>query len=85
MNTSLLLVCLWAIVANVIALFPSRRNHWPAAYLLIAVGIPLLGFVTYENGPVWGLLTLCIGASMLRWPVYYLGRWVVRQVRPSQS
>ncbi len=80
MTTSLILACLWAIAANVIALFPSKRNHWPAAYVLIALGIPILGFVTYQHGPWLGLLVLVAAMSILRWPVIYLVRWLRRTV-----
>lgn len=68
--------CVWLIAANVLAMVPSRDNHWARAYGLIAVGIPLLGYITYVNGPIYGLLFLIAGASVLRWPVIYLGRWV---------
>ncbi|MBK1636296.1 DUF2484 family protein [Rhodovulum adriaticum] len=75
MTLSLVLACLWAVVAAAIGMMPSRI-HWPAAYGLIAVGIPLLGFVTYQNGPFWGLVALAGGASVLRWPLMYFGRWL---------
>lgn len=78
MTTSLILACVWAIVANLIALIPSKKAHWPQAYGLIAVGVPLLGYVTYENGPWVGLVFLVAGMSILRWPVVYLGRWLKR-------
>ncbi|MFZ1663540.1 MAG: DUF2484 family protein [Paracoccaceae bacterium] len=78
MSWSLVGVCVWIIVTSVVGMFPSRDYHWRAAYRLIAVGIPLLGWVTYENGPVWGLLSLAAGASILRWPVVYLWRWARR-------
>jgi Protein of unknown function (DUF2484) len=67
---------LWLVGANVLAMFPSRDHHWRAAYALIAIGIPLLGWVTWTNGPVIGLVLLAAGASVLRWPVVYLWRWV---------
>jgi len=72
----LILALLWLITANVLALIPSKDNHWFRAYVLIAVGIPILGWVTYANGPWVGLLVLAAGASVLRWPVIYLSRWV---------
>lgn len=78
MTLSLTLACVWAVLANVIAMFPSRHQHWPAAYVLIALGVPLLGYVTYENGPWVGLIVFAAGASILRWPVLYLGRWMKR-------
>ena len=74
MTTSLILACVWVVLACAIAMFPSKRHHWPAAYVLIAIGIPLLGYVTYENGPWLGLLCLVAGMSILRWPVIYLWR-----------
>ena len=81
MNLSLALACLWALIANVLAILPSDDNHWRRAYGLIAVGIPILGFVTYQNGPWWGLAVLVAGMSLLRWPVIYLSRWLRALVR----
>ncbi|MEM6304154.1 MAG: DUF2484 family protein [Pseudomonadota bacterium] len=78
MSMPLILVCFWAVVANVIAMMPSRDHHWRNAYILIAVGIPILGFVTAEHGPWVGLLVLAGGCSVLRWPVIYLMRWLRR-------
>ena len=75
MTLSLIAGFLWLIAANVIAMFPSRDHHWRNAYMLIGLGIPLLGWITYQNGPVPGLLFLAGGASILRWPVYVLARW----------
>ena len=80
MNLSLILACFWALAATAIAFLPARLN-WPLAYGLIAADIPLLGYVTYQNGPVWGLLVLAAGMSMLRWPVYYFARWCARLLR----
>ena len=81
MNLWLLLACAWAVAANLAALIPSRDNHWRRAYVLIAVGIPILGYVTYQNGPWWGVAVLVAGMSILRWPVIYLGRWLRGFVR----
>ncbi|MCB2127873.1 MAG: DUF2484 family protein [Rhodobacteraceae bacterium] len=79
MTLSLILACLWAITATVIAMLPSRDHHWRAAYVMIALGIPIVGGVTYQNGPVLGLIVLAAGASILRWPVIYLWRWLRRK------
>jgi len=78
MTTSIILAALWALAANVLAMLPSRDNHWKRAYALIAVGVPILGYVTYENGPWIGLIVLLGGMSMLRWPVIHAARWVRR-------
>ncbi len=76
----LALSLLWLVVANVIAMFPSRDYHWRAAYVLIALGVPLLGWVTWEMGPIVGMVLLAAGASILRWPVVYLWRWLRQQM-----
>jgi hypothetical protein len=75
------ILCLvWLVAANVIAMFPSRDYHWRAAYVLIAIGVPLLGWVTYASGPIVGMLVLAAGASILRWPLIYFWRWIRRLV-----
>jgi hypothetical protein len=78
MTASLTLACVWAIIASIVAMVP-RRFHWLGAVALIATGIPLLGWVTYQNGPLWGMLVLAGGASMLRWPVVPLARRLWRR------
>ena len=75
----MLLAALWAIVATVVALIPSRDRHWRAAYVLITVGIPIVGWVTYQNGPWIGLIVLGAGASILRWPLIRLWHWLKRK------
>ena len=79
MTLSLTLCCLWLVLANVAAMIPSRDHHWTRAYGLIALGVPLVGWVTWVNGPILGLLVLAGGASVLRWPLIYLGRWLRRR------
>lgn len=78
MTLPLILACLWLLTANLIAILPTRDHHWRAAYALIACGIPILGYVTWQHGPVVGLLVLAGGASVLRWPVWYLWLWIKR-------
>ncbi len=75
MTISIILACLWGLTANILAMIPSNDNHWRRACFLIAVGVPILGYVTYENGPLIGLIVLAAGMSVLRWPVIYLTRW----------
>ena len=76
MSLSLILASAWAVLANLLAMLPSRDNYWARAYFLMALGVPILGYVTLENGPWWGLAVLAAGMSMLRWPLIYLGRWM---------
>jgi hypothetical protein len=81
LTPSLIAACLWLLAANVVGLIPSRRRHWPQAYALIAIGLPVLVWVFSENPPWIGALVLLAGASILRWPVYFLLRWAGRKLR----
>lgn len=81
MTLSLTLACLWAVAANMAAMIPSRDRHRRRAVVLIATGLPLVGYVTYESGPWIGLLVLAAGMSVLRWPVAYL----LRRLRPGSG
>lgn len=80
-TTSLICAAVWMVAANVMALIPSSDNLWARAYVLIAIGVPLLGWVTYQNGPLIGVLVLAAGMSVLRWPVIYLMRWLKSAAR----
>ena len=71
MTLSLILALLWLVLANVIGALPSKHHHWPSAYVLIAIGLPILGFVFWENN-IW------IGLIVLEWPVpSCAGRFVI--------
>ena len=76
MSLSLILACLWLICANLIGMLPTRDHHWRAAYALITLGIPILGYVTWQHGALVGLLVLAAGASILRWPLWFLWKWL---------
>ncbi len=76
MSLSLILALGWLILANVIGMLPSKHKHWPSAFVLISIGLPLLAWVFWQNGPWVGLLVLAAAASILRWPVWYLFRWM---------
>lgn len=76
MSTSLVLALIWLVSANVIAMFPSKDYHWRNAYVLIALGVPLLLWVWWQNGFWIALVVLIAAMSILRWPVIYLARWL---------
>lgn len=78
MTLSLFAALGWIVLANVTGMFPSKRHHWPQAYALIAIGLPILAWVFWENGPIAGALVFMAACSILRWPVRYLLRWMRR-------
>lgn len=85
MSAPVLMALIWLIAANVAGMFPCRDNHWRIAYILIAVGIPLLGWLTWQQGPIVGLMFLAAGASVLRWPLIYLMRWLFGTKGPKSQ
>lgn len=66
MTLSLGLAGLWLLWTLVAARRAPATGQWPQVWGLIVLGIPLLGHVTYQNGPVVGLLALFGGAVLLR-------------------
>lgn len=80
MPLPLTLACIWGLSACLVGLGP-QRFHWPAAVILIATGIPLLGYVTWQMGPWWGMGLFVAGASVLRWPMVRAGQWVMRLIK----
>lgn len=83
MSTPLMLALGWLALSNVIGMFPSKHHHWPQAYVLIALGLPVLVGVFWVEGPWIGLAILFAAGSILRWPVRYLFRWLRSLVRSS--
>lgn len=84
MPVAIILACLWILVACAAGMAPARY-HWPAAWALIATGIPLLGFLTLTMGPVWGLVALAAGASILRWPILRAGQRLAGLLAPREG
>ncbi len=76
MTNSLIFAAAWMLLANVLAMLPSRDNYWRRAYSLMAVFVPLCVFVFYENGLWWGLGFIAAAASVLRWVLVYFWRWL---------
>lgn len=85
MSPSLIATFVWLLLANVLAMLPSKDNHWFRAYVLIALGLPLLVWVWWENGTLIALLALAGGMSVLHWPVRYLLAWIGRVTRLARS
>ena len=80
MPLSLMAAFGWLIAANLAGWLPSKRHHWPHAYVLIAAGLPVLAWVAATN-PWWMTAALIAAASsVLRWPVRYAGRWIARRL-----
>ena len=76
MITGWVLICAWVVLAFVMAAFPSNDNHWRRAYVLMALGLPIVVWIFRAEGLWMGLIALAVGGLVLRWPVYFLWRWV---------
>lgn len=76
MTPSLIAAFGWLILANVLAMLPSKDNHWTRAYVLIGLGAPLLVWLVWETGWIAGGVFVIAAMSVLRWPLRYLLRWL---------
>ncbi|MBI1170638.1 DUF2484 family protein [bacterium] len=74
--TTTILALFWLILANLIAMLPSRDHHWRAAYVLMSLGLPLAVCLYQARGLSWTLAFLLAAASILRWPLYHAWRWM---------
>lgn len=63
------------VAANVRAMFPSKDNHWKFAYIMIALGAPILVWVYWDHGILLACILLVGAMWVMRWPVIYLARW----------
>ncbi len=79
MMAPILAICLWIVVAFVMALIPSNDNHWRRAYVLMAIGAPMLVWLIWNGAMIYAVIFLIVAASVLRWPLIYLYRWLRRQ------
>lgn len=85
MSYSLSAACCWIILAAILAAIPSQDNHWRRAYFLMALCAPILVWVYMSDGIYWGLAFTLAVLSVFRWPLRYLGAWIIRQVmRPTE-
>ncbi|MFO6463922.1 DUF2484 family protein [Jannaschia sp. KMU-145] len=73
---ALIALCLWVVLAWVLQTVLTAKQSWPAAYGLIAIGLPLLAWLWLSMSPLWALLGLGVMALVLRWPLRYAARWL---------
>ena len=71
MPLSLVAACVWVLVGAVTAAFPIRYQMVPGSLLLLSA-VPLLVWISVENGWHWSLIGLLAFLSMFRRPLLYL-------------
>ncbi|WP_045386840.1 DUF2484 family protein [Falsirhodobacter sp. alg1] len=75
--TALIFAALWFTVAIV----ASFRVHAPTGWALVLTGIPMVGMVTWQSGPLVGLVTLAFCLFLLRTPLRAVRRRAQRAVQ----
>lgn len=73
---ALIALCLWVVLAWLLQTLLTARQSWPAAYGLIALGVPVVVWLGRSGGWIWGAVGAGVMLLVLRWPVIYLGRWL---------
>jgi len=75
---------LWLLAANLAGLLTCPIRHGRAALALAAVGIPILGWITWLHGPVLGVAALALGCAALRWPLTRVMAQPARAQEPAE-
>ncbi|WP_299349827.1 DUF2484 family protein [uncultured Shimia sp.] len=73
MSLSLILACLWVLMATVVAMLPMRRQFVPGGTLLFLAPV-LIAVIWWEHGMWFGIAALLGFLSMMRNPLRYLWR-----------
>ncbi|UXU74897.1 MULTISPECIES: DUF2484 family protein [unclassified Paracoccus (in: a-proteobacteria)] len=60
---------LWGICACLLPRVSARKRS-AMLWGLVLTGVPVLGWLTYLLGPVFGVLFLSLGLSLLVWPPF---------------
>lgn len=82
MTEAFLIAAVWVLAVNAMSLMSSRSERDVALIVSIGTGIPILGLITLQHGPLAGLISLVAGMAVLAWPV---ARLRVRLRRKSQQ
>ncbi|MEM9851196.1 MAG: DUF2484 family protein [Pseudomonadota bacterium] len=76
MNAAVVLSAFWVMLGTGVALSP-RAYHPPGALMLLTLLIPILPYMAITVP--WLAVLFFLGAvSILRWPIYYIGRHMLR-------
>lgn len=73
MPISLTLALVWTLAAGAALALP-RRHRWAMVWVLIGTGIPLLGALTFQAGPIAGLAGLVLAALLVSRTLAGLGQ-----------
>ena len=77
MPLSIWIAAIWGVTGCAIALLPSYYHRRFAFYLLLPTALPLLVWVTYDTGWLGLIAILFMIGSVLRWPFYFFGKFVL--------
>ena len=76
----LIVVCAWVVLAAILQAIPTKRKHWPAAYGLMMLLVPVVLFCIAQSAWTALLFALVAASFILRWPLWYGWLWVKRRL-----
>lgn len=80
MSWTLLLACIWIVLVSVVALTPFPQHKPYALAMLVLLPVLLLA-IAVEHGPFWALVLFVCAASIYRYPLMFLLRWLGQKIR----
>ena len=78
LNSAIVFAAIWIGLGTVVALCP-RAYHPPGALMLLVLLVPLLPYLWLAGHPLLAVGFVAGVASILRWPLYYIGRAILRR------
>ncbi|SLN50859.1 hypothetical protein ROJ8625_02528 [Roseivivax jejudonensis] len=80
MSAPLVVACLWALAATIVAMLPMRRQYAPGLGLLIAAPA-LLVWIGVVHGAIYAVCGFAAFVSMFRRPLAHFMKWTVWRFR----
>ncbi|MCP5074924.1 MAG: DUF2484 family protein [Rhodobacteraceae bacterium] len=77
MISAVVFAAIWIGMGTVIAFLP-RRYHPPCALMLLLLLVPLIPYLWIAGNPFLAVMFLAGVGSILRWPLFYISRMVLR-------
>lgn len=73
-----LLGCIWVVLVSIVALMPFPQ-HKPYALAMLILLPVLLVAIALEFGVLWALALFVCAASIYRYPLIFLAKWLRRK------
>ena len=75
---------LWVVGGAIVAISGTRYHGVLAVFVFIPSALVIIPWLGYDHGVWAALLAVCAAGSMLRWPAYYVGKYLISRVTGAE-